>query len=168
MDDDFVPGSGPKCQCGFLEGMARKPDSPIKFDVEMNEYYFSYFDGGGEESKLIIYHCTFCGGAAPDSFRPSKFAMLSHAELERLREMTKNLKTMDDVLANLGSPDSDDQQGVMWTIPESDEHSEITEAFRTLIYRSLSQTADICVIVRRGGETHFTFSGKYLGNSEDA
>lgn len=58
--DEFKPGSGPKCQCGSLEREARTPGSPIEFDAELNEYNFSYFDGG-EEKKLRIYHCMFLG-----------------------------------------------------------------------------------------------------------
>ncbi|MCI0390560.1 MAG: hypothetical protein MOB07_17585 [Acidobacteria bacterium] len=165
MADEFAPGSGPKCQCGFLEREARRPDSPIRFDVEMNEYYFSYFNDGGEEANLIIYHCTFCGGAAPDSLRPSKFAMLSNGELERLRELTKDLKTVDLVLAAFGKPDSDEQQGVMWTMPETDGHGEIPGGLRTLTYRNLSQTADVLVTVRLDDKTQITFIGKYLGES---
>ena len=53
MADEFKPGSGPKCRCGSLDREARKPDSPIKFDTEMNEYYISYFDSG-EETKLRV------------------------------------------------------------------------------------------------------------------
>ena|SRR5215813_158235 len=166
MADEFKPGSGPKCRCGSLDREARKPDSPIKFDTEMNEYYISYFDGG-EETKLRVYHCMFCGGAAPDSFRPSKFAVLSSGELERLRKLIKDLKSVDQVLAAFGKPDSDEQPGVMWTTPETDEHGEITESFRALTYRNLSQTADIRVAVGPGGETHFSFSGKYLGEGEE-
>lgn len=133
----------------------------------MNEYYFFYYDGG-EEKKLSIYHCMFCGGAAPDSFRPSKFSVLSEGEIVRLRELTKDLTTVDRVLAALGRPDSDEAQGVMRITPESDERGEITESFRALVYRNLSQTAEIWVAVGPGGETHFSFSGKYLGESEDA
>jgi len=167
MDDVLRPSSGPKCHCGILEREGRTPDSPIKFDAEMNEYYIFYFDGG-EEVKLSIYHCMFCGGVAPDSFRPSKFAVLSHGELERLVDLTKDLKTMDRVLAAFGEPDSDEQRGSTWTTPETDEHGEITEICRALTYRNLSQTVDVCVAVRLDGKVEFTFSGKYLGGSEEA
>jgi hypothetical protein len=166
MADKFSPGSGPKCDCGFLEREARRPDSPIRFDAEMNEYYFSYFNDSGEEAKLFIYHCTFCGGAAPDSFRPSKFAVLSEHESERLRELTKDLRTVDLVLDALGKPDRDKRQGVIWTMPETDEHGEVTGGLRTLTYRNLSPTAVVLVTVRLDDRTHFTFVGKYLGESE--
>jgi hypothetical protein len=134
----------------------------------MNEYYISYFVNGEEEGKLSIYHCMFCGGAAPDSFRPSKFAVLSHNELERLRELTKDLTTLDQVLATFGNPDSDEQQGIMWTMPETEGHGEMSGSLRTLVYRGLSQTADIWVTVRLDGATHFVFVGKCLGESEEA
>jgi hypothetical protein len=48
MADESVPGSGPKCQCESLERAARRPDSPIKFDAEMNEYYVAYRTVDGE------------------------------------------------------------------------------------------------------------------------
>jgi hypothetical protein len=168
MAGEFVPGGGPKCQCGSLEREAQKPNSPIKFDAEMNEYYISYFIDSVEETKLCIYHCLFCGGAAPDSFRPSKFAALSYDELERLEELTKDLKTVDLVLATFGKPDNDMRPGVRLTTPETDEHGETTESFRVLTYRNLSQTANVSVMVLPGGETRFSFQGKYLGKSEES
>jgi hypothetical protein len=110
----------------------------------------------------------FCGGAAPESFRKSKFAVISYDELERLEELTKGLKTVDMALAKFGKPYSDKRLGVRLMTPETDERGENTESFRVLTYRNLSQTADVAVIVRPGAETHFRFIGKSLGVSEES
>src|SRR5580700_110793 len=98
------------CKCGFLERTADEPGVPIKFDVKMNEYHIEH---GGEDrgGQSILYHCPFCGGAAPPSRRQTFFATITSAETERLTELTGDVKTIADVLARFGEPDDDMDPG---------------------------------------------------------
>jgi hypothetical protein len=64
-----------RCKCGFLERHAGEPDSPIRFDAQMNEYHFVYPGSMGGEARMNIYHCPFCGGRAPKSRRGDLFAV---------------------------------------------------------------------------------------------
>jgi hypothetical protein len=69
-----------------LEREANDPDSPIAFDKELNEFNFEYSTAGTErKAQWRIYHCPFCGGAAPESKRRALFASISDAEERRLR-----------------------------------------------------------------------------------
>src|SRR6266545_3043282 len=72
------------CQCESLEREANHPDSPIRFDPKLNEYHFIYRTSTGEEAKMMIYHCPFCGGRAPESRRDELFHRLTEAERHRL------------------------------------------------------------------------------------
>src|SRR5262245_4848327 len=78
------------CECGYLSDAANDPDSPIAFDAELNEYNFQYpspCGGGaceGDKALLRIYHCPFCGGAAPQSKRDLLFTVISAEEQRRL------------------------------------------------------------------------------------
>lgn len=93
------------CKCGFLERQANHPDSPIRFDSELNEYHFIHRTSISGESKMMIYHCPFCGGRAPKSRRSELFHRLTHAEQHRLSELTKDMRTIQDVTVGLGEPD---------------------------------------------------------------
>jgi hypothetical protein len=61
------------CKCGVLELAAKDPRSHIVFDSEVNEYHFRYphpIKGNPSAmGSMVIYHCFFCGGAAPASKR---------------------------------------------------------------------------------------------------
>ena len=74
------------CTCGFLERQADDPASPIVFDARLNEYHFEYPSpcAGGDcptaKAEMMIYHCPFCGGAAPVSKRASLFTAFTPEE----------------------------------------------------------------------------------------
>ena len=72
------------CCCGYLERAGLDPESPIDFDTRTNEYQFKYMVAGGKgEGSLIIYHCPFCGGAAPESLRDALFETVTVSERQR-------------------------------------------------------------------------------------
>jgi len=134
---------------------------PIEFDQDVNEYHLVFGDVRG--SKAILYHCPFCGGAAPRSKRELLFATLDNREVSRLRALTKKIKTVDELLKTLGVPDRDLDAGV--TMAEKrDGQPDRVDTFRTLIYSQQSKSADIRVAVTRTGQVAgITFESKYLG-----
>ena len=121
----------PPCKCGYLEREADDADSPIKFDARTNEFYFAYETEYAKQGRLIIYHCPFCGGRAPESKRDTLFHTVSEREKRRLSLLTKNLRTVQEVLTTLGPPDRDMPAGAGVTIPERGGKPEKTEFCRT-------------------------------------
>jgi len=154
------------CKCRFLEQQANQPDSPLKFDNILNEYNFLYPASTGDTAKLTIYHCPFCGGRAPKSKRATLFATLTTAEQQRLVELTKGLRTFDEVLMALGQPDLDNEASSVWVTPERNEKPETTQSYRTLVYTKLSDTADIYITVDPTDRVAITFMEKYIGPGE--
>jgi hypothetical protein len=149
------------CDCHWLERAAEDPEWPVEFDERLNEYHLRHGSGQGQAP---IYHCPFCGGAAPRSRRAKLFARVHHEEAKRLHELTKSLRTVDEVLATLGKPDFDRDAGLTDEVPERDGKAGQTEVFRTLVYSGKSATADIHVTLLRGGEVKsIGFLGKYVG-----
>lgn len=67
MNDD-TKLRGEPCTCNYLQGLVDRPEFPIGFDDESLMYRFTYQEPDCEgPSMLLIYHCPFCGGAAPRS-----------------------------------------------------------------------------------------------------
>src|ERR1041385_958088 len=93
------------CKCGYLERQSNHPDSPIRFDPELNEYHFVYATKAGGEAKMMIYHCPFCGGRAPKSRRSELFHRLTREEQRRLCDLTKGMRSVQEVTAAFGEPD---------------------------------------------------------------
>ena len=149
-----------RCKCGFLEGWANRPDSPIRFDPELNEYHFIHRTSTSGEWKMMIYHCPFCGGRAPKSRRSELFHRLTHAEQRRLCELTKSMRTTQDVTAAFGEPDIKQPVGMVITKPERDGKPETTQSYPVMIYTKLSDTADVHVTVYPTERVGITFQGK--------
>jgi hypothetical protein len=143
-----------------LERDANRPDSPIRFDPKLNEYHFIYRTSTGGEAEMMIYHCPFCGGRAPKSRRADLFHRLTHAEQRRLSELTKALRTVQDVTAVFGEPDIRHAIGMVITTPERDGKPETTQSYPTMIYTKLSETADVHVAVYPNDKVGITFQGK--------
>ena len=97
--------NAPECDCGWLESAADDPCVSVVFNRELNEYHL--IRSGEFGGEMMIYHCPFCGGRAPQSRRNKLFAEISIEEMDRLRILTKDLKTLPDVLSTLGTPDQD-------------------------------------------------------------
>ena len=89
------------CECGYLQYYAANPYSPIAFDKKTQEFQFVYMEEGcAGKSVLVIYHCPFCGGAAPESRRDQLFEAIPQAEEERLAEILGPVRTMDDAISH--------------------------------------------------------------------
>jgi len=132
-----VPGFTPfECDCGSLESAAREPRIPIVFDAESNEYHII-----GEGTHTIIRHCPFCGGYPPPSRRPHLSGRLTLDESIRLAHLTRNLKTLADVIAAFGAPD------------EENHH-------RTFRYHKLSELAFVEVSVSADERVQLSFVSK--------
>jgi hypothetical protein len=157
------------CTCGFLQEQADDPTSPIVYDAELNEYYFEYpspcGDGecGREKATLMIYHCPFCGGAAPEPKRDLLFAVIPPGEERRLYKLLGGIKTLDQATQALGPPDDDNPHGLTETQVEREGTAPTVESFQTLRYSGLSGTADVYITETRTGGVHFWLQGKYLG-----
>ena len=152
------------CTCRFLERASEEPTSPIVFDAHMNEFHMENV-GKGRRGHTSIYHCPFCGGAAPLSKRRTFFATITSTESARLFKLTSGLKTLADVVAKMGEPDDDLDPGQREHSNGSDTTPPEVTSYRTLTYKSLSKTADVAFVdygPERG--VRITLSGKYLSN----
>ena len=148
------------CKCKSLENAADEPNSPIVFDRELNEYNIETRDGG----TLRIYHCFFCGGAAPRSKRGSLFATITQNEQDRLRDLTSGFATLADVIRKFGKPDEDMDTGLVSKWPAKRGKPPTIKSYRVLRYYDLSKTAQV-EFVDYGPETgvRATLQGKYIG-----
>jgi hypothetical protein len=156
------------CTCGFLQEEADNPSSPIVYDSQLNEYHFEYpspcADGerGPDKAMLMIYHCPFCGGAAPDSKRDLLFAVIPVEEERRLYQLFHGIKTLNDAIQVLGPPDQDNPHGVKQTKPERAGTAPTVAYFRTLWYSRLSTVAEVFVEDYGSDGVHFRLQGKHI------
>ena len=141
--------------------MADDPKFPIEFDATLNEYHITHAGDG----YALIYYCPFCGGSTPKSKRERLFHRITTAENLRLSELTKNLRTIQDVTTALGEPDIRQPVGVVTTTPERDGKPEVTRSCPVLIYTKLSDVADIHVTVYPTDRVAITFQGKGIKKS---
>ena len=109
---------------------------------------------------MMIYHCPFCGGRAPKSRRASLFHRITHAEQQRLCELTESMRTIRDVTAAFGKPDFDQPVGMVVTSPERNGKPESTQSYPVMIYTKLSEIADVHVVVYPNDIVEITFQGK--------
>lgn len=169
MKPTFASVTEDPCKCGYLERAADDPNSPFVFDPELNEYNFEYpspcGDGGceGAKASLVIYHCPFCGGAAPASKRELLFAVIPAEEQRRLYSLLEGIKTLEEAIGILGPPDDDSPHGVTETYPEQKGKPPTVQSFRTLTYRQLSETAEVCITDSPTDRVHVMLWGKYIG-----
>jgi hypothetical protein len=144
------------CTCKYLQNAADDPDNPIEFDVRTAEFHFVYGD-----NMLVIYHCPFCGGAAPESKRALLFTQIPHAEQERLQELLREVKTIDDAIRKFGKPDLEDVS--ISKFQEREEVAPRVEPHRTIRYEDLSDVADVCIAERLDGQIYWCLLGKFIG-----
>ena len=149
-----------ECKCGVLQQAADDPDSHVEFDPKLNEFHIT----GKSNGYMMVYYCPFCGGSAPKSRRPSLFHRLSNAERRRLCELTKDLRTVDAVIAALGQPDIRHPVGLITGTPERDGKPETTQGYPMMIYSKISDTANIEVVVYPDDKVAITFVGKSIKN----
>lgn len=154
------------CKCLFLERASRDEKIPVVFDEQMNEYHLVHLDGRGYS---MFYHCPLCGGRVPETRRAAFWTEVSMEESFRLHELTKDIKTPDELFARFGKPDSDfEVSGGCTSAGSEKEPPETTLGPRRVVFRSLSDTADVNVKIDRYDRLRFSFSGRYIGPKRDA
>jgi hypothetical protein len=157
----FASVTDARCRCGYLRRSADDPESPIVFDRRTNEFHFRYREAGAEgDSVLVIYHCPFCGGAAPRSKRETLFHVIPRDEEDRLAGLMEGITTMRGALRRLGIPAWDNRQGTGRRMPEGRGRAPTAEWHRTLCYQNLSEVADVYVVERSDGRAYWRLQGK--------
>jgi len=146
-----------ECKCGGLARLASDPKDPVEFDPGLNEYHIIWPGGGGYSA---IYFCPFCGGIAPKSQRAKLFQTLTDAERQRLCDLTKELRTVQDVIAAFGEPDNRWPMGKVVTIPEKEGIPETTQSYPAMTYTKLSDAANVNVTVYPTDRVGISFQGK--------
>ncbi|MFO0648775.1 MAG: hypothetical protein U0326_21215 [Polyangiales bacterium] len=165
----FASVTEQSCACHYLERAADDPQSPIVFDPKLNEYNFVYPDPSSDgtcevgNASLRIYHCPFCGGAAPESKRHLLFAVISPEERQRLDRLLAGIKSVEDAFRVLGVPDRDDPHGVTVEQPELEGIAPIRQSYRSLTYSRLSSTVEVILTDYRADGVHVALQGKYIG-----
>lgn len=151
------------CTCSYLQTAADDPENPIAFDARTGEFEFHYTCGTGEDAypaTLVIYHCPFCGGAAPESKRPLLFARIINEEVERLTAVLEPIKTAADALRVLGKPDYDGLS--ISRRNESDDSPSTVERDRYFYFDRLSETARVWFQVMPDDKVYWQLHGKQL------
>ena len=131
-------------------------------EVELNEYHITR-EGGGFS---MIYYCPFCGGSTPKSRRSQLFQRITDDEQRRLCDLTKDMRTVQDVTAAFGEPDIKQPVGMVQTTPERDGKPGITQGCPVMIYTKSSDIADIHVTIYPTDKVAISFQGK--GVKKDA
>ena len=149
------------CKCGYLRRAADRPRSPIVFDKLTGEYHFRYREGEADGyATLIIYHCPFCGGAAPKSKRALLFHVIPPDEERRLTDLLNGIESIRAAVRKLGKPDYDNPRGTGVKTPERPGRAPTTQWFRTLRYEKLSKIADVWITERADGRASWRLQGK--------
>ena len=149
------------CDCGVLERASRESDHSIRWDERLNEYYIAHGKG-----RMMIYYCPFCGGSTPKSRRSLLFHTLTDAERHRLTNLTKDMRTVQEVTGRFGEPDIHQPVGCVITTPERDGRPETTESYPVMIYTKLSEIADVHVTIYPADRVGISFQGN--GVKKDA
>jgi hypothetical protein len=151
----------PLCDCRWFERATRDDAIPVVFDELMNEYHLVHKGGKGHS---LIYHCPFCGGRAPESLRSTYWTEVSIEESHRLNALTKNIKTPQELFEKFGTPDHDFEVSGGSTTPGSeDTPPETTLGPRRVVFKGLSDTADVHVRIDQYDRLRFSFTGRYIG-----
>jgi hypothetical protein len=117
---------------------------------------------------MMIYHCPFCGGAAPPSKRATLFTTFTPDEQRRLYRLFDGMRTLQEVIAVLGPPDEDKERGLTVQAPERGGQAPTLRRFRTLRYTRLSDTADVEVYADpTEGKVQVMLMGKYIGRATE-
>ena len=157
----FASVTDAACRCTFLRRAADDPRLPIVFDKATREFHFHYHeDGAAGPSRLVIYHCPFCGGAGPKSKRATLSYVIPPAEERRLAKLLSGIASIRSALRRLGKPESDHPRGTGVETPERAGRPPTMQWFRTLQYEKLSDVADVWFIERADGGAYWRLQGK--------
>jgi hypothetical protein len=149
------------CKCGWLEREAAEAGSSIRFDEDLNEFHI--LNRPPDRGYLLIYHCLFCGGAAPRSRRATLFARPTRAELDRLERVVSGLTSVAQAVKKLGKPKSDRANRLRTMSAGSNTEAPKAESFRVMVFTNVSRTTDVHLTDYGRDGIRFTFQGKYLG-----
>ncbi len=158
----FASVTSTPCTCGALQRHADDPHIPIRFDDLTHEFHLAHGPPGAA-GALVLYHCPFCGGAAPTSKRPLLFAQIPLDEQQRLSKILNPLRTLQQAIDSLGPPDRDQPSGRITMNPESNGSPPTAQHHRVLTYEHLSPVATIAFIEDPAGHATWMLTGKYLG-----
>ncbi len=165
----YASVTGEPCTCKYLQRAAEDPRVPIIFDDRTGEYQYTYQEPRSRgASTLVIYHCPFCGGAAPASKRHLLFRVIPPEEEERLIALLGRIHTIADTLKSLGKPDDDNPTGTVSKTDETEDSPPSTRFARTLTYKRLSDSADVRIEARPDGTVSCWLQGKYVGDAQPA
>jgi len=146
-----------ECKCGALARMVDDPKDPVEFDQRLNEFHITR---KGDSGYTLVYFCPLCGGRAPASKRGSLFQKLDLAEQQRLFELTKNLQTVQDVIAAFGEPDTRRPFGMMVVATGPEGAPQTTQSYPMMVYSKLSPSADVHVTIYPMEKVGITFQSK--------
>ncbi len=160
------PETNYPCDCDVLDRAADEPDTPIAFDAQTNEYQLVH----SEENRglMVFYYCPFCGGRTPDTRRGRLFARITFAEVQRLKKLTRDIKTIDDAIRVLGKPDADHPDGITTQTPDSETEPTQIKSYRMITYSGLSETAVVQITDYRRDRVEIQFTGKFLKGGQSA
>ena len=150
------------CSCNWPRDVSAEPENSLRFDEAKREYTFITQNGGA----LDIYHCPFCGGVMPRSRKTAPFAYVSDAEVSRLVELTRNLKSVDQAIRALGRPDRITARGLRVRTPPKGRRPPRVKDYRVLTFTKVSDTADVELADGGPEGISFSFCGKYLGKQQ--
>jgi hypothetical protein len=157
----FASVTDTPCKCAYLRRAADDPRQPIVFDKLTGEFHFQYRENDASGfSTLIIYHCPFCGGAAPKSKRSLLFHVIPPDEEHRLFALLDGITSIRAAIRKLGKPDDDNPRGISMETPQRGGHAPTKQWFRTLRYEKLSKVANVCVTERADGRASWRLQGK--------
>ena len=140
---------GANCHCNGMAALAKEPQATVIYDQEMNEY---------RTPRSIVYYCLICGGRMPESKRRAMSTEVSKIEAREFFSRVKGLKTMEEVIAKLGNPDSIVDQA---PLRKSTEKFYGTKTcIRQLAYTCHWKSLDAIVCLMEDGEVQISCSGK--------
>ena len=144
------------CKCEWLERAADDPKCPVEFDAELNEYHLIR----GPKDYMMIYYCPYCGGSMPKSRRGKLFHTLTDVERQRLVNLTKDIRTLQEVTTAFGEADINQPVGLVITKPEREGKPETTQSYPVMIYTKLSDISDVRVTIYPTDRVGISFQGK--------
>jgi len=151
------------CACGWLGRMASNPNVPVKYASEVNEYHLEHVDEHGGKTFAVLYHCPFCGGAAPESKRGDLFSKISDQEAARLRALTDKVKSGADAMRVLGHADDDEPIDIpAGTALRPKRDGTLFRPKRVLTFSQLSDVAEVQVMVDEADEAQVTIAPKMI------
>lgn len=163
-DRTFTSVTDVPCACSYLERGASDPNSPIRYDPELNEYNIIFSIPPDTHGSLRVYHCPFCGGLTPESRRDKLFAVVPDSEAQRLRSLIEGIRSVQEVLEKLGIPDHDEPiqmfPGYVWPAHRDEKPS---LPVRTMIFSHFSEVAEVNVTVYDDDSAQLWVVPKYLG-----